>query len=315
MTCVSPEGRITPGCTGLYSQAHEQAWTRLVDFVHAETEARICCQIGHSGRKGSTQLGWQESDAPLATGNWPLISASAIAWSAGNAVPKAMDRADMDRVKAEFVASTKMAERAGFDMIELHAAHGYLISSFISPKSNIRVDEYGGSLENRLRYPLEVFAAMRAAWPAQKPMSVRISANDWIGDDGITPADAVLIARAFAKAGADIIDVSAGQTSTEAAPVYGRMFQTPFSDRIRNEAGLATMAVGNIYEPDHANSILMAGRADLVCMARPHLADPYWTLHAGVALGDAGQNWPLPYLPGRDQARRLAERAAEVIRV
>jgi anthraniloyl-CoA monooxygenase len=315
MTCVSPEGRITPGCTGLYSQAHEQAWTRLVDFVHAETEARICCQIGHSGRKGSTQLGWQESDAPLATGNWPLISASAIAWSAGNAVPKAMDREDMDRVKAEFVASTKMAERAGFDMIELHAAHGYLISSFISPKSNIRVDEYGGSLENRLRYPLEVFAAMRAAWPAQKPMSVRISANDWIGDDGITPADAVLIARAFAKAGADIIDVSAGQTSTEAAPVYGRMFQTPFSDRIRNEAGLATMAVGNIYEPDHANSILMAGRADLVCMARPHLADPYWTLHAGVALGDAGQNWPLPYLPGRDQARRLAERAAEVIRV
>jgi anthraniloyl-CoA monooxygenase len=315
MTCVSPEGRITPGCTGLYSQAHEQAWTRLVDFVHAETEARICCQIGHSGRKGSTQLGWQESDAPLATGNWPLISASAIAWSAGNAVPKAMDREDMDRVKAEFVASTKMAERAGFDMIELHAAHGYLISSFISPKSNIRADDYGGSLENRLRYPLEVFAAMRAAWPAQKPMSVRISANDWIGDDGITPADAVLIARAFAKAGADIIDVSAGQTSTEAAPVYGRMFQTPFSDRIRNEAGLATMAVGNIYEPDHANSILMAGRADLVCMARPHLADPYWTLHAGVALGDAGQNWPLPYLPGRDQARRLAERAAEVIRV
>jgi anthraniloyl-CoA monooxygenase len=230
-------------------------------------------------------------------------------------VPKAMDREDMDRVKAEFVASTKMAERAGFDMIELHAAHGYLISSFISPKSNIRADDYGGSLENRLRYPLEVFAAMRAAWPAQKPMSVRISANDWIGDDGITPADAVLIARAFAKAGADIIDVSAGQTSTEAAPVYGRMFQTPFSDRIRNEAGLATMAVGNIYEPDHANSILMAGRADLVCMARPHLADPYWTLHAGVALGDAGQNWPLPYLPGRDQARRLAERAAEVIRV
>ena len=306
MTCVSPEGRITPGCTGLYSQAHEQAWTRLVDFVHAETEARICCQIGHSGRKGSTQLGWQESDAPLATGNWPLISASAIAWSAANAIPKAMDRADMDRVKAEFVASTKMAERAGFDMIELHAAHGYLISSFISPKSNIRADDYGGSLENRLRYPLEVFAAMRAAWPAQKPMSVRISANDWIGDDGITPADAVLIARAFAKAGADIIDVSAGQTSTEAAPVYGRMFQTPFSDRIRNEAGLATMAVGNIYEPDHANSILMAGRADLVCMARPHLADPYWTLHAGVALGDAGQNWPLPYLPGRDQARRLA---------
>jgi len=314
MTCVSPEGRITPGCPGLYAPAHEAAWTRLVDFVHAETDAKLCMQIGHAGRKGSTQLGWERMDAPLASGNWPLLSASALPWSPDNAVPKAMERADMDRVTAEFVAATEMAARAGFDMIELHAAHGYLLSSFISPVSNIRTDDYGGSLENRMRYPLEVFAAMRAAWPAGKPMSVRISANDWVGEAGVTPAEAVQIARLFAQAGADIIDVSAGQTSTEAKPIYGRMFQTPFSDRIRNEAGLATMAVGNITEADHVNSILMAGRADLVCLARPHLADPYWTLHAAVQQGDTGTVWPLPYLAGADQARRLAERAAEVLR-
>jgi anthraniloyl-CoA monooxygenase len=313
MTCVSPEGRITPGCPGLYAPAHEAAWRRLVDFVHAETEAKICCQIGHSGRKGSTQLGWEKMDAPLAAGNWEVMSASAIPWSPGNAVPREMSRADMDRVTAEFVAAVDMAARAGFDMVELHAAHGYLVSSFISPLSNKRSDEYGGSLENRMRWPLEVFAAMRAAWPAGKPMAVRISANDWAGDDGVTPAEAVEIARMFHAAGADIIDVSAGQTSTEARPVYGRMFQTPFSDRIRNEARIATMAVGNIYEPDHVNSILMAGRADLVCLARPHLADPYWTLHAGVALGDTQARWPLPYLAGRDQAMRLAERGAEQV--
>ncbi|OAN65106.1 salicylyl-CoA 5-hydroxylase [Rhodobacteraceae bacterium EhC02] len=313
MTCVSADGRITPGCPGLYAPAHEAAWRRLVDFTHAETQAKICCQIGHAGRKGSTQLGWEKMDAPLATGNWDLISASAIPWSKDNAVPREMTRADMDRVTAEFVAAAQMADRAGFDMIELHAAHGYLVSSFISPLSNRRVDEYGGSLENRMRWPLEVFGAMRAAWPAGKPMSVRISANDWAGDDGVTPAEAVEIARMFHAAGADIIDVSAGQTSTQARPVYGRMFQTPFSDRIRNEAGLATMAVGNIYEPDHVNSILMAGRADLVCLARPHLADPYWTLHAGVALGDTQAHWPLPYLSGRDQAMRLAERGAEQV--
>ncbi|MEZ5779765.1 MAG: bifunctional salicylyl-CoA 5-hydroxylase/oxidoreductase [Paracoccaceae bacterium] len=314
MTCVSPEGRITPGCPGLYAPEHEAAWKRIVDFVHAESRAKICCQIGHSGRKGSTQLGWEESDAPLKAGNWPLISASAVPWSPANAVPKAMDRADMDIVTGEFVAAAKMAARAGFDMIELHAAHGYLISSFISPVSNTRTDDYGGSLENRLRYPLEVFTAMRAVWPEAKPMSVRISANDWIGADGVTPEEAVEIAKAFHKAGADIIDVSAGQTSTEAQPIYGRMFQTPFSDRIRNESGIATMAVGNIYETDHVNSILMAGRADLVCLARPHLADPYWMLHAAVALGDSHVQWPLPYLPGRDQAYRLAERAQEAIR-
>ncbi|MFO1176444.1 MAG: bifunctional salicylyl-CoA 5-hydroxylase/oxidoreductase [Paracoccaceae bacterium] len=314
MTCVSPEGRISPGCPGLYAPAHEQAWKRIVDFVHAETAAKICCQIGHSGRKGSTQLGWEEGDAPLATGNWPVMSASAIAWSPANQVPREMTRADMDRVKGEFVAAVQMAERAGFDMIELHAAHGYLISSFISPKSNRRTDAYGGSLENRMRWPLEVFAAMRAAWPADKPMSVRISANDWVGSDGVTPAEAVEIARMFAAAGADIIDVSAGQTSTEARPIYGRMFQTPFSDRIRNEAGLATMAVGNITEADQVNSILLAGRADLVCLARPHLADPYWTLHAAIDAGDGATEWPLPYLAGRDQARRLRERQQEAIR-
>ena len=314
MTCVSPQGRITLGCTGLYAPEHEAAWKRLVNFVHAETPAKVCCQIGHAGRKASTQLGWEDADAPLKSGNWPLISPSALAWSDANAVPKSMDRADMNSVTAEFVAATEMADRAGFDMIELHAAHGYLISSFISPKSNIRRDAYGGSLENRMRYPLEVFADMRAAWPEHKPMSVRISASDWVGDDGVTPQDAVEIATLFSASGADIIDVSAGQTSVDARPVYGRMFQTPFSDRIRNEARIATMAVGNIYETDHVNSILMAGRADLVCLARPHLADPYWTLHAAIQLNDTGTPWPLPYLAGRDQAVRLAQRAAEVIR-
>ena len=309
MTCVSPEGRITPGCPGLYAPEHEVQWKRLVDFVHAETTAKICMQIGHAGRKGSTQLGWEEMDAPLKEGNWPLLSASAIPWSPRNPVPKAMDRADMDMVRAQFVSAVEMAERAGFDMIELHAAHGYLLSSFISPLSNVRTDEYGGSLENRMRYPLEVFRAMRAAWPETRPMSVRISATDWAGDDGVTPAEAVAIARMFTEAGADIIDVSAGQTSTEARPVYGRMFQTPFSDRIRNEGKVATMAVGNIYEPDHVNSILLSGRADLVCLARPHLNDPYWTLHAATTLGDEATEWPLPYLAGRDQARRLRAQA------
>ena len=307
MTCVSPEGRITPGCPGLYAPEHEAAWRRLVDFVHAETEAKIAMQIGHSGRKGSTQLGWQEMDAPLPEGNWPVMSASPIPWSERNPVPREMTRADMDHVRAQFVAATGMAARCGFDMVELHAAHGYLISSFISPLSNIRTDDYGGSLENRLRFPLEVFRAMRAAWPEEKPMSVRISATDW-AEGGVEGAEAVEIARAFRDAGVDIVDVSAGQTSTEARPLYGRMFQTPFSDRIRNELGMPTMAVGNIYEPDHVNSILMAGRADLVCLARPHLADPYWTLHAAAALGDTEEPWPLPYLAGKQQLERLAER-------
>ena len=314
MTCVSPEGRITPGCPGLYAPEHEAAWKRLVDFVHAETGARIACQIGHAGRKGSTQIGWEGIDEPLPAGNWPLLAPSALPWTPANQTPRAMTRADMDRVTAEFVAATQMAARAGFDMVELHAAHGYLVSSFISPVSNRRTDDYGGSLENRMRWPLEVFAAMRAAWPAGKPMSVRISATDWVGAEGVTPTEAVQIARMFAAAGADIIDVSAGQTTPDARPVYGRMFQTPFSDRIRNEAGLATMAVGNITDPDQVNGILMAGRADLVCLARPHLADPYWTLHAGLAQGEGLDAWPAPYWNGRDQALRLAERATEVLR-
>lgn len=312
MTCVSPEGRITPGCPGLYAPEHEAAWRRLTKFVHAETEAKICCQIGHSGRKGSTRLGWEGMDTPLEAGNWPIMSASAIPWSAENDTPKEMDRADMDRVRGDFVAAAEMAERAGFDMIELHAAHGYLISSFISPLSNTRGDAYGGSLENRMRYPLEVFSAMRAVWSEEKPMSVRISASDWAGEDGVTAEESVEIAAMFEAAGADIIDVSAGQTSTEAKPIYGRMFQTPFSDRIRNARGIRTMAVGNIYEADHVNSILMAGRADLVCLARPHLSDPYWTLHAATALGDRQETWPKPYEAGREQSWRLADRDAEM---
>ncbi len=308
MTCVSPEGRITPGCPGFYKPEHETAWKRIVDFVHAETDAKICAQIGHSGPKGSTQLGWEEMDAPLKEGNWPLLAASEVPWSDKNQMPKAMDRTDMDMVRDQFVASAEMAERCGFDMLELHFAHGYLLSAFISPLTNKRTDEYGGSLENRMRYPLEIFHAVRAVWPDHKPISVRISANDWVGDEGVTPAEAVEIARVLKEAGVDICDVSAGQTSTRAKPVYGRMFQTPFSDRIRNETGMATMAVGNIYEPDHVNSILMAGRADLVCLARPHLADPYWTLHAAAQLGDRGVTWPDPYRAGRDQLYRLAER-------
>jgi anthraniloyl-CoA monooxygenase len=220
-----------------------------------------------------------------------------------------MTRADMDKVKGEFVRATGMARRIGFDMLELHYAHGYLMSAFITPLTNHRTDDYGGSLENRMRFPLEVLEAVRAVWPERKPISVRISANDWVGRDGITPDDAVAIARLLRAAGADIIDVSAGQTSINARPVYGRMFQTPFSDRIRNEVGIATMAVGNIYEPDHVNSILMAGRADLCCLARPHLANPYWTLHAAAGLGYAGEAWPKPYLAGREQLHRLADRS------
>jgi anthraniloyl-CoA monooxygenase len=313
MTCVTPEGRISPGCPGTYRPEHEAAWRRIVDFVHAETEAKICLQLGHSGPKGSTELGWVEDNRPLAEGNWPIISVSDVPWSPQNQTPRAMDRADMHRIRDAFVAGAEVGERCGFDMLELHMAHGYLLSAFITPLTNSRADQYGGSLENRMRYPLEVFRAVRAAWPAEKPISVRISAHDWVGDEGVTPEAAVEIARMLQAEGVDICDVSAGQTSTRAKPVYGRMFQTPFSDRIRNETGMATMAVGNIYEPDHVNSILMAGRADLVCLARPHLADPYWTLHAASVLGDRIEKWPDPYLPGRDQLWRLADRAEQML--
>jgi anthraniloyl-CoA monooxygenase len=308
MTCVTPDGRISPGCTGLYAPEHAREWKRIVDFVHAETSAKIGMQLGHSGPKGSTQLGWETMDAPLESGNWEVIGPSAVPWSPANQVPRAMTRSDLDAVREAFVAATKMADGAGFDWLELHCAHGYLLSAFITPLTNRRTDEYGGSLENRMRFPVEVLRSIREVWPDGKPISVRISAHDWVGAAGITPPDAVAVARFLVEAGADLIDVSAGQTSIDARPVYGRMFQTPFSDRIRNEARLATMAVGNIYEPDHVNSILMAGRADLVCLARPHLADPYWTLHAASRLGYDGAVWPKPYLQGRDQLRRLAAR-------
>ncbi len=308
MTCVSPEGRISPGCTGMYTPAHEKAWARIVDFIHTETDAKVALQLGHSGPKGSTQLGWETSDAPLKSGNWPVMSASAVPWGPGNQTPRAMTRADMDTVRDEFVRAAEAGDRAGFDWLELHYAHGYLMSAFITPLSNKRTDDYGGSLENRMRFPLEVFHAVRAVWPKDKPISVRISANDWAGPEGITPQDAVAISAMLAQAGVDFVDVSAGQTTLDAKPVYGRMFQTPFSDRIRNEAHIATLAVGNIYEPDHVNSILMAGRADLVCLARPHLANPYWTLHAAADAQYEGVTWPKPYLQGRNQMYRIKSR-------
>jgi anthraniloyl-CoA monooxygenase len=312
MTCVSPEGRITPGCTGLYAPEHVEAWRRIVDFVHANGEAKFCLQLGHSGPKGSTKVGWEGYDVPLDSGNWPLVAASDVPWSPDNQVPRPMTRADMDRVVGEFVAAVRLGLEAGFDMIELHAAHGYLLSSFITPLTNKRTDDYGGSLENRLRFPLEVFRAMRAAWPDDRPMSVRISANDWMGDLGVTPDEAVEIGRGFWAAGADLIDVSAGQTWADCQPIYGRMFQTPFADQVRNEGRVTTMAVGNIYEPDHVNSILAAGRADLVALARPHLIDPSWTLRAA-----AGQDYrrvavPNPYLGGMAQLARNLQREAEL---
>ena len=308
MTCVSADARITPGCTGLYAPEHETAWRKIVRFVHQNTDAKLCVQLGHAGAKGSTQLGWQEMDAPLATGNWPLISASAVPWSDRNKTPMVATQDDLARITQQFVAATEMAERAGFDMLEIHAAHGYLLSSFITPLTNHREDKYGGSLQNRLRFPLEIFHAVRQVWPSAKPISMRVSATDWMGEQGMNTGDIVTMAKLLKDAGVDIIDVSTGQTSIHAKPVYGRMFQTPFSDRIRNESGIATMAVGNIYEPDHANSILMAGRADLVCVGRPHLANPYWTLHAAVELGDNYAEWPAPYQAGGDQLSRLAER-------
>jgi len=312
MTCVSPEGRISPGCTGMWNADHVAAWKRIVDFVHANSKAKICLQLGHSGGKGSTKLGWEGNDVPLDEGNWPVMAASDVAWSPVNQVPRPMTRADMDMVRDQFVAAVRMGIDAGFDMVELHAAHGYLLASFITPLQNRRTDEYGGSLENRLRYPLEVFAAMRAAWPKDRPMSVRISATDWAGDEGVTSEEAVLIGEAFAREGADLIDVSAGQSWAGQQPVYGRMFQTPFSDRIRNEGRLATMAVGNIYEPDHANSILAAGRADLVALARPHLVDPFWTLRAAAQLDYRDVACPPQYLNGLSQLARNLKREAEM---
>ncbi len=311
MVCVAADARISPGCAGLYRDAHRAAWGRIVDYVHSRTRAKIALQLGHAGPKGSTQLGWEDADEPLRIGNWPLIAPSALAYGPANQVPRAMTRADMERVTAEFVRAARWGDECGFDWLELHCAHGYLLSAFICPLTNRRTDEYGGTLENRCRYPLEVFRAMRAVWPAERPMSVRISAHDW-AEGGNTPEDAVVIARQFKDAGADLIDVSSGQTTRAAKPVYGRMYQTPFADRIRNEVGIATMAVGAIFEPDHVNSILMAGRADLCALARPHLADPYWTLHAAAQLGYADIEWPKQYLSGKEQHERNLARAAQL---
>ena len=317
MVCVSADARISPGCAGLYRHEHLRAWKRIVDYVHERTPAKVGLQLGHAGPKGSTQLGWEDADEPIVeTGaaangetNWPLIAPSAIAYGPRNQVPRAMTRDDMERVKADFVRATRSGAECGFDWLELHCAHGYLLSAFLCPLTNRRDDDYGGSVTNRCRYPLEIFRAMRDAWPDALPMSVRISAHDWAAG-GNTPDDAVVIAALFKEAGADLIDVSSGQTTREAKPVYGRMYQTPFADRIRNEVGIATMAVGAIYEPDHVNSIIMAGRADLCAIARPHLADPYWTLHAAAELGYTQMPWPNQYLSGKTQLERNLARAA-----
>jgi anthraniloyl-CoA monooxygenase len=308
MTDVSADARITPGCAGLYTDAQQAAWARVVDFVHAAGPARICLQLGHAGRKGATQLMWQGMDRPLPGGAWPILGPSPLPYYPESQVPRAMTRADMDRVRYDFAAATRRAEAAGFDMVELHCAHGYLLASFLSPLTNHRSDAYGGGLEDRMRFPLEVFDAVRAAWPAHKPMSVRISATDWL-EGGITGADALEIARAFSRHGCDLIDVSTGQTVPEGQPVYGRMFQTPYSDAIRNDGGMATMCVGNITTADQVNTILAAGRADLVALARPHLANPYFTLHAAAEYGVTLSRTAPQYEPGRNQLYRLAEQA------
>lgn len=310
MTCVTRDGRISPGCTGMYVPEHVTAWRRIVDFVHGYSQAKICLQLGHSGPKGSTKLMWEGMDEPLDTENWPVVGPSAVPYAPVNQVPHELTRREMDDIRDAFVRAAVMGLEAGFDMLELHCAHGYLLSSFITPLLNHRTDEYGGSLENRLRYPLEVFEAMRAVWPQPRPMSVRISATDWTAG-GISGDDAVEIARAFKAAGADLIDVSTGQTSPDAKPIYGRMFQTPYADKIRNEVGIATMAVGNITDVDQLNAILAAGRADFVALGRPHLADAAWTLHAAAQLGYPDAAWPVQYLPGKQQLERLIARAAE----
>ncbi|SEI20216.1 bifunctional salicylyl-CoA 5-hydroxylase/oxidoreductase [Tardiphaga sp. OK245] len=307
MVCVGRDARITPGCAGLWTDEQEAQWKRIVDFVHSTSAAKICLQLGHAGRKGATKLMWDGMDRPLADGAWDIVSASPLPYYPDSQVPAEIDRAAMDRVKAEFVAATIRGERCGFDMLEMHTAHGYLLASFLSPLTNKRTDEYGGSLENRLRFPLEVFAAMRAAWPAHKPMSVRFSATDW-AEGGNTGDDAVQIARAFAEAGVDLADISTGQTVKESRPIYGRMFQTPFSDQVRNEARVATMCVGNITSADQVNTILAAGRADLVALGRPHLTDPSFTIKAAAWYGAKDAYCPPQYMPGKDQIFRNSVR-------
>ncbi|MEU5261928.1 bifunctional salicylyl-CoA 5-hydroxylase/oxidoreductase [Amycolatopsis sp. NPDC021455] len=300
MVCVSPEGRITPGCGGLYTPEQEAAWKRIVDFVHAQTPARIGVQLGHSGRKGSTKLMWEGIDEPLPAGNWEVCAPSALPYSERNQVPRELSTSELSEILSQFVACAEAAARAGFDVLELHCAHGYLLSSFLSPLTNQRVDEYGGSLENRLRFPLEVFDAVRAVWPASRPMTVRISATDWC-EGGIDADDAVEIARAFAAHGAAGIDVSTGQVVSEERPQYGRSYQTPYADRIRNEIGeeygIAVIAVGAISSYDDVNSLILAGRADLCALGRTHLYDPQWTLHAAAEQGYP-MAWPKPFAAG-----------------
>ena len=311
MTCVSADARITPACPGLYEEQHVAAWRRIVDFVHANSTAKIAVQLGHAGAKGATKRAWDGIDQPLEQGDWPLLSASEQTYLAGvSRTARAATLDDLQRIKQDFVRATLAAQDAGFDWLELHCAHGYLLSSFISPLTNQRNDQYGGNLENRCRYPLDVFAAIRAVWPQHKPISVRISAHDWV-EGGITPDDAVAIARLFKAAGADMIDCSSGQVSKLEKPVYGRMFQTPFSDRIRNEAQIPTIAVGAITDADQVNSIIASGRADLCAIARPHLADPAWTLHEAAKLGFTDIDWPLQYQAGKLQLERNLSKASE----
>ena len=307
MVCVSPEARITLGCSGLYNETQEAAWRHIVDFIKANAAAKFCLQLGHAGRKGATKLMWEGMDRPLAEGAWPVISASPLPYYPDSQVPREMTRADMDDVIADFVAAARRGARAGFDMLELHSAHGYLAASFISPLTNIRTDEYGGSLGNRLRFPLELFRAMRAVWPAERPMSVRISATDW-KEGGLSDADAIEVARQFRLAGADVIHVSTGQTVADAEPVFGRMFQTPFSDAIRNETGIPTIAVGAITTADQVNTIIAAGRADLVAIGRPHLVDPSFAMKAAAWYGATQIHCPPQYLAGRDQLFRNSAR-------
>jgi len=313
MTCVSADARITPGCPGLYKPEHTVGWKRIVDFVHSNSDAKIAVQIGHAGAKGATKLAWDGIDKPVETDSWPLISASPEQYLVGvSQTSREMTRGDMDRVKQDFINATKAAEIAGFDWLELHAAHGYLLSSFISPITNRRSDEYGGSLENRMKYPLEIFAAVREVWPVGKPISVRISAHDWT-EGGITPLDAVEIAKAFKAAGADLIDCSSGQVTKKEKPVFGRMFQTPFADQIRNEAGIATMAVGAIFEADNVNTIIAAGRADLCAVARMHLVNPAWTLLEAAKIGYKNVTWPKQYISAKVQIERNIEREKQMI--
>jgi anthraniloyl-CoA monooxygenase len=308
MTSVAEDARITPGCPGIYTREQVAAWRRICDFVHRNSEAKFCLQLGHAGRKGSTRLGWEGMDLPLPDGNWPVVSASPVKYKAEGHLPTQISRAEIDVARQAFVDAARNAEIAGFDMIELHFAHGYLLSSFISPLLNQRHDEYGGSLANRMKFPLEVFDAVRDVWPADKPMSVRISATDWVPGRGLEVDDAIEIAKMLKSRGLDILDVSAGQTTSDARPVYGRMFQTPFSDAIRSEVEIPTITVGNITTADQVNTIVASGRADLVALARPHLTNPHFTLAASAYYGFEGQVWPNPYLAGKDQAFRLAQR-------